>query len=297
VARRFLDDGWDVTVLARRAPDAAGAALLDGAAVVLGDADGAALRESLDGAAHVVHALGVPHPAASAAAPRRQYEVEVGRLLRVLDELRRRPGTSLTYVSSGGAIYGDAEVLPVGEDAPCRPRSPYGATKLMAERQVGHAVVQDGLRARIVRVANAFGARQRHDTGQGIVATLLHAARTGAPVTVFGDGTAVRDYVDARDVADAVAALTRREGGPCVVNVGSGTGHRVLDVREVVERVTGATLTVHHVEPRPTDVTAVVLDVARLGGLVDWRPRPLVDGVRDAWRALAPHDSLVGAPR
>lgn len=286
VAHAFLDDGRAVTVLARRAPDQRHAPLLEGASVVLGDAsDPASLRKALDGVDHVVAALGTPHPADSARAPLAQFEAEIPVLLGVLDEVRARSGVGLTYLSSGGAIYGDVDTLPVSEETECHPVSPYGVTKLAAERYVLMASRTDGVDVRILRVANAYGALQRPRTGQGIVAALLHAAATGAPVRVFGDGSAVRDYVEVRDVAGAVVALEALDEVPQVINVGAGTGHRLTDVLEIVEAVTGRSITVHHDAPRPSDVRAVVLDVTRLSSLVPWRPMPLEHGVADAWGA------------
>lgn len=283
IARRCLDEGGHVTVLARHHPDQRTAALLDGARIVHGDAgDARALATALDGATHVVDALGAPHPAASACAPLAQFAAEIPVLLGVLDQLRRRPGVSFTYLSSGGAIYGDAPTLPVTEDAECNPRSPYGVTKLAAERYVLMASHVDGLDARILRVANAYGALQRPGTGQGLVANLLAAATSGEPIRVFGDGRAVRDYVDVRDVAAAVTSLPGT-GGPAVLNVGTGVGHRTLDVIALVERVTGARLDVRHEPRRVSDVDAVVLDVTRLGRLVTWAPRTVEAGVAEAW--------------
>jgi UDP-glucose 4-epimerase len=296
VARRFLDEGSDVTVLARHRPDEPTETLLDGARIVLGDAaDARSLDAALDDARHVVDTLGAPHPAASASAPRAQFEAELPVLSDLLAELRKRPNVSLTYLSSGGAIYGDAPTLPATEDAACHPVSPYGSAKLAAEEQILASAHDDGLRAQILRVGNAYGARQRDRSGQGVVARMLAAAsRSGDAVPVFGDGTAVRDYIDARDVAVAVAGLHANAGGPQVVNVGTGVGHSVLDVRTIVEEVTGSKIELHFEPRRSTDVKDVVLDVTRLAALVDWQPRSLVDGVADAWRSAR---SLAAPPR
>lgn len=283
IARRFLDEGLDVRVLSREAPTGHRAEYLDGAELLTGDAvSPLVLHDALEGVDHVVDALGAPHPAASANAPVAQFGAELPGLLGVLDELSQRPGVSLTYLSSGGAIYGNPPVLPVAEDAECRPLSPYGVTKLAAERFILMAHRRDGLDARVLRVGNAYGPFQRPRTGQGLVAALLEAARSGAIVDVFGDGSQVRDYVEVRDVADAAARLLGA-GGEVIVNVGSARGHRVDEVVSIVRQVTGAPVEVRYREARPTDVKAVVLDTARLGDLVDWRPRPLERGIAEMW--------------
>jgi UDP-glucose 4-epimerase len=284
VVREFLDARWEVTVLARHEPDAHRADALKGAEVVIGDAlSPTVLHDTLDGVHHVVDALGAPHPAASARAPVAQFDAEVPSVLAVLDELRQRPGVGLTYFSSGGAIYGNAEVLPVPEGAECNPISPYGVTKLAAERYVLMASERDGVPVRVLRVANAYGSLQRPRTGQGLIATLLHGAATGTPVQVFGDGSTVRDYVDARDVALATVQLATNDTRELVVNVGSGCGHTVDDVLAIAEKVTHASIEVHRLEARATDVRAVVLDVRQLSTLLDWQPRSLEGGVADVW--------------
>jgi UDP-glucose 4-epimerase len=284
VVRAFLDAGWEVAVLARHEPDARHAAALNGADVVVGDAlSPLVLHDALDGAHHVVDALGAPHPAASARAPVAQFDAELPSVLGVLDELRQRPGVGLTYLSSGGAIYGNADSLPVREVAECNPISPYGVTKLAAERYVLMASRRDGVPVRILRVANAYGPLQRPRTGQGLVAALLHAAATSSPVDLFGDGSTLRDYVDVRDVAAATVQLANRDDAELVVNVGTGVGHRVDDVLALAESVTGATIEARRLDARPTDVRAIVLDVELLSSLVTWTPRTLEAGVADIW--------------
>jgi UDP-glucose 4-epimerase len=282
--RALVNAGCDVVVLARRPPAERCAPLLAGAKVLLGSAsDPVTLRKALDGADHVVDALGAPHPADSVRAPMAQFDAEIPVLLGVLDELRHRPAASLTYLSSGGAIYGNALSLPVPEEAECNPVSPYGVTKLAAERYVliaGHA---DGLDARILRVANAYGALQRPGTGQGLVAALLHAAATGTPVHVFGDGSAVRDFIEVRDAATAIVELREARDAPRILNVGTGVGHTLLDVLAIVEDTTGASIRVVHEPPRASDVRAVVLDTSRLSRVLSWHPASLDVGVRDTW--------------
>jgi UDP-glucose 4-epimerase len=284
IARGFLDAGWRVTVFARHAPTPRCATLLGAATVVLGDVmSPTELHDAVEGADHVVDALGAPHPAASADAALAQFDAELPNLLGILGELRHQPGTSFTYISSGGAIYGDVDELPASEDTPCNPISPYGIAKLAAERSVLLAAHHDGLGVRILRVANAYGALQRPRTGQGLVAALLHGASTGTPVDLYGDGSTLRDYVEVRDVAAASVALAEHPGGDAVLNVGTGVGHRVDDVRRLAESVTGVTIEVRRLASRPTDVRQIVLDVRRLGALVQWRPRSLEKGIAQAW--------------
>jgi UDP-glucose 4-epimerase len=284
VARAFIDQGHDVVVLARHDVHVHRASLLAGATMVHGDArDPALLGQVIDGVGHVVDALGAPHPAESAKDPLAQFDAELPVLLDLLERLAERRGVGFTYLSSGGAIYGDVDSLPVNEEAECHPVSPYGITKLSAERYVLMAARQREVPVRVLRVANAIGATQSPRTGQGVVAALLQAALTGTPVQLFGDGSSVRDYVDVADIAQACVALSSLDHAELVVNVGSGVGHRLDAVVQLVEGVTGESIKVERAPSRPTDVRAITLDVSRLGGLMAWHPRTLRQSVEDAW--------------
>jgi UDP-glucose 4-epimerase len=286
IARAYIADGTPVTVLARHRPTGERAVWLRSAKQILGTAeDPAVLSEALEDAGHVVHALGSPPPGATAAEPLAQHVSVVPTLLGVLDALRVRPGVSLTYLSSGGAVYGNDCPLPASEDSACHPVSAYGVTKLTAEHFIEVYAGLHGTPARILRVANAYGPQQSPDTGQGVVATFLNAALTGESVRVYGDGSNVRDYVEASDVASAVVRLSGHADGVRVVNVGSGTGHSISQVLEIVEATTGRRLPVEWAASRQTDVSAVYVDTSRLRQLIEWHPMPLAEGVAAMWAA------------
>ncbi|HUD69014.1 MAG TPA: NAD-dependent epimerase/dehydratase family protein [Acidimicrobiales bacterium] len=284
IARAFLDGGHEVVVLARHDVDVRRAPLLEGATLVLGDArEPSTLERVLEGVGHVVSALAAPHPAESAKDPLAQFEAELPVLLDLLERVAARRGIGFTFLSSGGAIYGDVEELPVNEEAECHPVSPYGVTKLAAERYVLMAATRREVPVRILRVANAIGASQTHKTGQGVIAALLHGAQTGTAVRLFGDGSSVRDYVDVADIATAAVTLSSLDQPALVVNVGSGVGYRLDAVVQLVEDVTGEVIKIEQAPLRPTDVRAITLDVSRLRGLMEWHPRALRKSVEDSW--------------
>jgi UDP-glucose 4-epimerase len=186
-------------------------------------------------------------------------------------------------------------MLPVHEDAPCAPVSTYGKEKLAAEHRI-HEAAALGLESIILRVGNAYGPTQRPGTGQGIVATFLDAAQSDTPVAVFGDGSQKRDYVHVTDIAMAVVELSPGDGVPRCINIGSGCGHTVNEVIEIVSAVTGRTLKVNRVPARETDVRAVVLDVSRISSLVDWRPLDLTLGVGEVWEAWREQSRATSQP-
>jgi UDP-glucose 4-epimerase len=286
IARGYLDKGVPVTVVARTVPTGPEWAWLEGVEFVAGPADDPEVLEAaLEGVDHVVHALAAPPPAALADQPLEHHRLVVTPLVGLLDLVRKRPGVGLTYLSSGGAVYGNPAVLPVPETHACHPVSAYGVTKLAAEATIGMYVQRYGLHAWVLRVANVYGPEQRPWTGQGAVATFLDAARTGRPITVYGGGSAVRDYIEVSDVAAAAVTLSDRRDGHGVVNVGSGAGHSTRQVMEIIEETTGHRLAIEWEPARGTDVDAVYLDTAKLHSLVPWEPVSLEKGVAAMWES------------
>jgi UDP-glucose 4-epimerase len=284
IAGRFIDQGSSVAVLARHGPTGIKGEKLRTADLVLGAAeDEEVLERGLEDADHVVHALGCPLPAESNGDPADDLLQTVPTLVRILEMLRRRPGISLTFLSSGGTVYGSPVKVPADESTRCDPITAYGITKLAAEKYIGMYSDRYGIDARILRISNAYGPLQSPERGQGLIAAFLGAARSGHGVRIFGDGTALRDYVTVEDVANAVVQLYRCLDGPRVLNVGSGTGHSVRDVLAIVGHVTGHPLHVDWLPERLFDVKAIVLDVTTLHQLIAWSPVPLEEGIPRIW--------------
>ena len=287
------DAGHDVRILDVCAadsdePDFSGIEHLVGAVE-----DRVVLEEALEGVTWVIHTVGCPPPVASTE-PQDPTADGLAGIAVLLDALREHPGTVLSFVSSGGAVYGDVTTdRPVSEQHLCRPISPYGISKLQAEQSIVSATEHDGLDACILRVSNAYGARQSASNGQGVIAAFLDAARTGAHVPVFGRGRAVRDFVHVDDVVRALLALRPEPGGPRVVNVGVGVGHSVAAVREAVERVAGGRLNIEDLPWRSFDVQHIVLDVSLLHTLMSWEPRDLATGIAQTWSELRGDDRVV----
>lgn len=187
-------------------------------------------------------------------------------------------GVAVAFLSSGGTVYGAATAPRVAEDAPCRPISLYGQAKLETELHLDFLARTCGLRLLILRPSNPYGTYQPLDSTQGLVSVMLGRIAAGQPLDVWGDGSVVRDYIMVEDAAAAMAGLIGRDATG-VFNIGSGTGHSLLDVVGVVEAATGRTMPLRFHPARPADVPRLVLDTTRLAALGLQRARPLADGV------------------
>jgi UDP-glucose 4-epimerase len=191
------------------------------------------------------------------------------------------------FVSSGGTVYGPAERLPIDEDHPTNPISPYGITKLAVEKYGLMYWRLRNLPFVAVRPGNAYGPGQRGGLGQGFVATALRDALAGRPVQIFGGRGTVRDYIYVEDLAAGIYAALDLAPSGSILNIGTGLG---MDNREVVDAISellaaeGIALTVKTGPARGFDVAANVLDAGRLRELAGWAPRtPFREGLARAW--------------
>ena len=233
----------------------------------------------------VVHLASLMLPASDAAA----FEREVADVLVpsfALMDYCARSAIRVVLFSSGGTVYGDAGPGPIREDQRLAPQSRYGLAKVMLEEHARMCQRLHGLRCLILRPSNPYGRHQRLHGAQGLVAVALGKALAGESLAVWGDGEAVRDYLDVRDLADAVVQLVESGAEGASFNIGSGVGHSVNEVVECVRHVTGRRLEVLHRPARGVDVKHIILDTAALAASIRWQPRPLEDGLRDFHREL-----------
>jgi UDP-glucose 4-epimerase len=200
-------------------------------------------------------------------------------------EAARRYGTQIVLASTGGAIYGECDE-PAPEDAPRRPFSPYGVSKLAAEEYLAAYNRLYGTSNVSLRYGNVYGPRQDPHGEAGVVAIFFGRLAEGERPRIFGDGSQTRDYVYAGDVARATLAAVGKEGG--VFNIGTGIETSVLELCELCRRVAGSELDAEHADARLGELQRSFLDVSRAERELGWRPEiALEDGLRRTWEALA----------
>jgi UDP-glucose 4-epimerase len=231
--------------------------------------DGPALGRAVEGEHFdaVVHAAAKTKVVQSMEQPELYRRVIVDGTRNVVDAALATGARDLVNLSTGGAIYGETAEC-AHEDVALHPPSPYGRYKAEAEGVVAGA----GLRAVTLRLANAYGPRQRMDLEGGVIAIFLGAWRRKEPLTIYGDGTAERDYLYVGDIADAVlAALDAGVTG--VYNIGTGVATSVNALIEAMAAVLGPPPGIHHAPARAGEIQRSCVDASKAARDGLWRPR------------------------
>ncbi|MBV8752015.1 MAG: UDP-glucose 4-epimerase GalE [Hyphomicrobiales bacterium] len=266
-------------------------AVAEGVPLIIGDTGDQPLVASLiaehgiDAIIHFAASTVVPESVAEPLAYYRNNTVNS----RALIETAIKGGVKHFIFSSTAAVYGNPERMPVKEEAPTAPMSPYGWSKLMTETMLRDAGFAHGLGYVILRYFNVAGADPKLRTGQStrhathLIKVATEAALGQRPkVDVFGtdfptpDGTGVRDYIHVSDLARAHSDALRhlRAGGASLtLNCGYGHGFSVLEVIETVKRVSGVDFRVDTAPRRPGDPAQVVAAADKARALLGWRPQ------------------------
>jgi UDP-glucose 4-epimerase len=228
--------------------------------------DPVAVERALPPGATVFHLAAQIDVRRAVSDPARDALVNVLGTLNVLEAARRHHARRFVLASTGGAIYGDADLVPTPESAPARPQSPYAASKASAERYVELYRDLHGLSTFTLRLANVYGPRQDPRGEAGVVCLYCDAAVAGTPATVYGDGSQTRDFVFVGDVVEAFVAAGRSRAVGCC-NVGTGTEATVLELA----RTLGLAPT--FAPARPGEVRRSCLDPSAARAILGWRAR------------------------
>ena len=258
--------------------------------------DTGAVTEAMAGVQHVVHLAAAGSVVDSVRDPWGNFESNVRGTLSVLDAARRAGVARLVFSSTGGALIGDAPP-PVSEQSVPRPLSPYGASKAAAEAYCSAFARCYGLGVVALRFANVYGPFSGHK--KGAVTAFFRALHAGEPLTVFGDGTASRDFMHVDDICAALhLALTTDLPGGTVMHVATGVETTVNELAALCAEVAGKPD--HPVERQPARPGEVDRNFARYdlaAELMGFQPSvKLRDGLEQTWRWYAEHVFVPDSP-
>ncbi|MDD5087363.1 MAG: GDP-mannose 4,6-dehydratase [bacterium] len=177
----------------------------------------------------------------------------------------------IIYASTGGAVYGEPETLPVTESHRIHPECAYGISKHTVEHYLALYRMLAGLEFVVLRYPNVYGPRQNPHGEAGVNAIFIGLMLDGKIPTIFGDGEQLRDYVFISDIV-AANRLALDKGNGEILNIGSGVGHSVNDIYSALSRIIGFEPPPLRVGARPGEIDRVYLDATRAASVLGWKP-------------------------
>ncbi len=212
--------------------------------------------------------------------PRLDARVNVLGLLNMLTNCTRT-GTRKIVFASSGATYGTPAYLPINEDTPQRPESPYGITKMVAEHYLRYWQEANGLTYTALRYGNVFGPRQDPNGEAGVIAIFAKRFLNHDSVRIDWDGEQQKDYVYVEDVARA-NLLALDNGDNEIFCIGTGRGASVNELYRVLEKTTGYSPEIVRAPRRPGDIYLAYFDSSKAARVLGWKPREtLEEGIKN----------------
>ena len=244
------------------------------------------LQTVLPDAQWVFHLVSTTLPASSNKNMVFDIQSNVIASIELLEECVANKVERVIFASSGGTVYGLPASLPVTEESREQPVVSYGNSKLLIEKYCHLFSYQFGLKTICLRIGNPYGPGH-HGLAQGVIPVFLKQALAAQPVTVWGDGSIVRDYVYATDVADAFVAAANYLGMQSIFNIASGRGVSLNQLLDLIKQITARDITVLYEPERGFDVPEIVLNIERARKELNWQPRvSLAEGIHMTWQAL-----------
>ncbi len=212
--------------------------------------------------------------------------------VKLIELMEKNQVRKIVFFSSGGAVYGNAKEVIVKEDTGLFPISAYGISKLTIEKYINLFQYLNKIDGIILRPSNPYGPHQNFNGVQGVISRFLYLIHQGEPITVLGDGSVIRDYIYIDDLVDLCLKVSR-DFKPGIYNASAKVGYNLLDLIEVIKKVTGKEIIVNFAEGRPFDVKRVVLDHDKAKNTFNWTPETSIEaGVKAHWEWMKAVQSM-----
>ncbi|WP_226479845.1 NAD-dependent epimerase/dehydratase family protein [Natrinema amylolyticum] len=211
--------------------------------------------------------------------PELTHDINVTATVKVLEHARRE--SARIVFASSAAVYGQPESMPISEDHPTNPTSPYGLSKLAAEQYIQLYMDLYNLEAIVLRYFNVYGPGQMSSDYSAVISAFVKQAANGNPITVEGDGSQTRDFVHIRDVVQANLLAAKSEASG-VFNVGTGESVSILKLAETIHTVADSDSEIVHVDARSEDIGRSRANITQIKLTLDFQPSvSLYEGLDD----------------
>jgi UDP-glucose 4-epimerase len=227
----------------------------------------------------VIHLVSTLIPSSSLQSYLAEVEIVIKptiNLLSILSDLN----VKLIYFSSGGTIYGTKKDAFFSERSPLAPISYYGQSKLLIEESIKFENRRSGLNYLILRPSNPYGIGQAIYGKQGLIAASVGNIINNKKITIWGNGSVIRDYIYIDDLVDAIISIIKLGGDNEIYNIGSGKGYSVNEVIDTLTKCIAEKIEVEYVAARSVDVPSVVLDITKLHTIFKPNYLSLEEGIR-----------------
>lgn len=262
IVRQLLQDGHVVVVLDNLLSGHRSNLNDLGCELITGDIrDDAAVARAMKGVDTVFHLAASVGNKRSIDHPLLDSDINVMGTLTVL-EAARAAGVKKIVASSSAGIFGELKTVPIREDHPVEPDTPYGSSKLCMEKHCLAYAKLHGIEAVCLRYFNVYGPNQRFDAYGNVIPIFVHQMLRGEPITIFGDGEQTRDFLNVRDVVQANLRAAAVTGVSGAFNVGSGTRITINELVAKLGEAAGAPPAPRYGPPRPGDVRDSLADIS-----------------------------------
>lgn len=279
------DAGHEVRVYDRKLDE--GVVVSESIEYIVGDfTDIFKIAEALSGIDVVYHLISTTVPSTSNLDMVNDIETNLISTTRLLKTMVDVGVKKIVFLSSGGTVYGNPSINPIPESHPLNPICSYGIVKVAIEKYLFLFNQLHGLEYNILRVSNPYGSNQQHYGVQGVIPTFLIKTLKDEPITIWGDGTIERDYIEIEDLID-VSIKAGMKMLNDVFNVGSGKLTSINNIISVIEDVTKQELEIKKLPKRNFDVKSISLDCNSAIKTFNWKPKcDLKTGIYRNWEWL-----------
>jgi UDP-glucose 4-epimerase len=232
------------------------------------------LENAIDDCDVVIHLITTMSPVTSNIEPIRDIEQNLIGSVKLLEICKTKQVKKIIFLSSGGTVYGDlSSVERADELHATKPSCSYGIVKLAFENYLDLYKAKYGIEYVVLRVSNPYGPPQRCRNSQGVIASFIEKSLNDERLEIWGDGTAVRDYIYIDDLVNAIIASVQYDGDATIFNIGSGRGDSLNDIINNIQDLTNKKLNIAYNRDSDAGVTRSVLDNSLAIKELNWVPK------------------------